>query len=93
MENNSFSNRQQQQLHTDSYNLGYANDPDQYSTNNNAANINQQLNPKPATLNTSSISFDILNVNAQMVNTRYDNKSICASSLYGSKVITKIKKI
>ncbi len=70
---NSNSNRD------NSYNMGYNNDIDQYSVNNEA------LTQKPATLNTSSISFDMLNVNAQMVNTRYDNKSVCASSLYGSK--------
>lgn len=58
------------QRQTDSYNLGFSND--------------DPLAAKPATL-TSSISFDRLNVNSQMVNTRYDNKSICASSLYGSK--------
>ncbi len=91
MDNSSYSNRQNQ-LHTDSYNLGYSKDPDQYSANY-LNNNNQQLNPKPATLNASSISFDILNVNSQMVNTRYDNKSVCASSLYGSKVIKKLKKI
>lgn len=55
-----------------SYNLGYSNDAGQYG--------GQGQVPE------SSISFDMLNVNAQNVNTRYDNKSLCASSLYGSKV-------
>ena len=57
---------------SDSYNLGYSNDAGQYVSQSNVPE--------------SSISFDMLNVNAQNVNTRYDNKSLCASSLYGSKV-------
>ena len=65
--------------HNDSYNPGYTSDYDQQYAGTNS------LNQQPATLNTSSIAFDMLNVNSQVVNTRYDNKSVCTSSLYGSK--------
>jgi hypothetical protein len=38
-------------------------------------------------LNTSSISFDLLNSNANIVKTRYDVKSLSNNSLYGSRVL------
>ena len=40
----------------------------------------------PSILNSSSISFDLLNTNsANVLKTRYDVKSSCSNSLYGSK--------
>lgn len=55
-----------------------------YNNSNVAASVTQT---KTSFLNTSSISFDLLNTNANMVKTRYDVKSLSSSSLYGSRVI------
>ena len=51
--------------------------------------LSQQPQNRPNNfLNASTISFDLLNTNANAVKTRYDVKSLSNSSLYsGSKVI------
>lgn len=49
---------------------------------NSMMNANNRSNNQ---LNTSSISFDLLNTNANNLKTRYDVKSLTNSSLYGSK--------
>jgi hypothetical protein len=61
----------------------------QFSINNDNSRPNQNI------LNTSNISFDILNGNPISLKTRYDVKSLSGnSSLYGSKVIKfSLKKI
>lgn len=59
-------------------------------SNNNFNFVNSKLNASSAqihnVLNTSSISFDLMNYNAPAVKTRYDVKSNASGSLYGSKV-------
>ncbi len=53
------------------------------SVNKSNANLTNHI---PNVLNTSSISFDLMNLNAPAVKTRYDVKSQGSGSLYGSKV-------
>ncbi len=54
-----------------------------YNNSNAPPSVTQA---KTSFLNTSSISFDLLNTNANSVKTRYDVKSLSSSSLYGSRV-------
>lgn len=57
------------------------------STSNNPFNkLNSSSAQIQNVLNTSSISFDLMNYNAPTVKTRYDVKSNESGSLYGSKV-------
>ena len=52
----------------------------------NTSNTNNNMNN--TILNSSSISFDLLNANSNVLKTRYDVKSSSGtSSLYGSKVL------
>ena len=63
--------------HSDAESATYSRAPSQYTISGNQGGV----------LNTSYISFDLLNnVNLPVVKTRYDVKSLSGSSLYGSKV-------
>jgi hypothetical protein len=56
------------------------------SHNDKIYSSNSQSQIPSSILNTSSISFDLMNLNAACVKTRYDVKSQASGSLYGSKV-------
>ncbi|RNA29024.1 sodium-dependent proline transporter-like [Brachionus plicatilis] len=58
----------------------------QTSSNENPVYQSDSRSKTPSILNGSSLSFDVLNGNnARSLKTRYDTKSSCSNSLYGSK--------
>ena len=57
-----------------------------HNQNDKIYSSNSQSQIPSSILNTSSISFDLMNLNAACVKTRYDVKSQASGSLYGSKV-------